>query len=74
MYLVSNLEFRGFTSTRGKEDKIYNYVNLEDEHGESCKFFCDIAPVNYLEKGEKYDVTFDYSSKYGSLKVVGIEG
>lgn len=74
MILESKLEFRGSLQTKSKDgEKTYNFVNVEDLNGESAKFLCD-CPINDLKKGQKYNFIFDYSTKYGSIKIVNIGG
>lgn len=75
MELKTTCEFRGCSSRKDDKGNIYNYVNFEDEKGEASKFSVD---SNYLfdskqfKKGDKCNVTFDLSVKYGSLKVINI--
>lgn len=75
MELVSKMEFRGVTSTLSKDKtKSYNFINLEDVHGESAKFLADLThDYPKFEKGKTYTFTFDYSPRYGSIKIVGVQ-
>jgi len=69
------LEFRGKTQTKTKNGTIFDYLNLEDEMGESCKFRVNNNDLDFtkLVKGKKYFTDIDYNTKYGSLNVVGLE-
>lgn len=75
MIFEIKLEFRGKTQTKTKEGTIFNYLNLEDENGESCKFRVnnDSLDLTKLLKGKKYKCFIDYNTKYGSLNVTDIE-
>lgn len=74
MILKTNVEFRG--SSFKKNDKgEYHFINLEDENGESSKFSVDFSvDISQFKKGDKVIVEFDYSVKYGSLKVISVKG
>ena len=75
MIFKIKLEFRGKTETKTKEGTIFNYLNLEDENGESCKFRVNNDNLDFskLIKGKKYLVDIDYNTKYSSLSVVNFE-
>lgn len=73
MYLISNVEFRG-SDEKIIQDKHYKYINLEDEKGEASKFSTtDDVDFKLFKKGDKVKATFEYSPKYGSLKVIKLE-
>lgn len=73
MKISTKFEYRGFTSTLNKDKtKSYNYVNVEDSDGESAKFLSDVDTTT-LKKGTTYEFVLDYSTKYGSIKVVGVK-
>lgn len=75
MKLVSKMEFRGITSTLSKDKtKSYNYINVEDSNGESGKFLADLEhDFPKLEKGKIYTFVFDYSTRYGSIKILEVQ-
>lgn len=75
MNIITKLEYRGVSSILSKDKtKTYNYINVEDSSGESAKFLADLQ-YDYpkLEKGKIYNFILDYSTKYGSIKIVGVQ-
>lgn len=75
MLFQSKLEFRGSSERKDDKGNTYRFVNLEDEFGESCKFIVDSNSVFDLSKFKKGDLvmaTLNYSSKYGSFKVLDL--
>lgn len=73
MQFITKFEYRGCSSTLSKDKtKTYDFVNVEDVNGESCKFLCD-CPTSSLTKGKTYNFLFDYSPRYSSLRIVGVE-
>lgn len=76
MLIETNFEFRGASCVTSKDGtKSYVYLNVEDSDGESAKFLSSLPyeEVKNLERGEHYQFSLDYSTKYGSLRIVGVE-
>ncbi len=73
MKFSGSYEFRGFSEVKSsKEDKVYHFVNLEDETGENVRFFVDShcsSIYRDLKKGDRVIATFNYSAKYGSISL-----
>lgn len=73
MLINSKFEFRGYSSTLSKDKtKTYTFFNVEDSTGESCKFLSEIDG-NKLQKGKVYNFVLDYSPRYTSIRIVGVE-
>lgn len=74
MLFNANLEFRGSTDVTSDNGKTYHYFNVEDLNGESAKLLSDFSSKDFeLEKGMRYDFILDYSTRYSSLRIRGVE-
>lgn len=74
MLFNANLEFRGSNDVTSDNGKTYHYFNVEDSNGESAKLLSDFSSKDFeLEKGMKYDFVLDYSTRYSSLRIRGVE-
>lgn len=69
------LELRGIEQKIDTSNVTRIYVHLEDDYGESCKFPVKISDLDFkqFKKGDKVNVDFDFSVKYGSFNVVSLE-
>lgn len=73
--LLKNGEVRGITRRQKDNGDYTTYINLEDSEGVSVQFFVDnTCNISSFKKGDKINAILDYNTRYGSLKVISIEG
>lgn len=55
------LEFRGVSAHKGKEDKEYYIAHFESSDSAQHEFFTKLDAVANMRKGEMYCLRFNYS-------------
>lgn len=64
------LEFRGLSVHKGKEDKEYYIAHFESSDNAQHEFFVRLEVVNDMVKGNMYSLRFNYSK--GKVYLEGV--